>query len=114
MAPTQANTVFYKGKEADFSVIIEDEDKVNNFRHGDTTLPLIDLVGIYKVFVSRQGGAESIFEEASRQELDTEFGTHKQDEVIIKILKEGEFNTTGNLNTRHSSTNDSKGHNITR
>ncbi|CAN3373492.1 hypothetical protein DIURU_003048 [Diutina rugosa] len=85
-------TVFYKGKDQDFSVIIENKAAVEKFRKGDHSLPLIDIVGIYKVFVS-QRGTEASDDEASKQDLENEFGTSNRDEVIKKILTEGEFNT---------------------
>ncbi len=31
----------------------------------DTTIPLIDIVSIYKLFVNRQGGLEGVLDEAS-------------------------------------------------
>lgn len=85
-------SVFYKGKDADFSVIIENKGLVEKFRHGDHSTPLIDIVGIYKIFVS-QRGTEDLDDEALKQDLENEFGTLNRDEVIKKILKEGEFNT---------------------
>lgn len=81
---------FYKGKDADFAVIIEDKGKAEAFKHGKHEL-LNEVVEIYKVFVSRQRGLEDIHQEALKEELENEFGTHKQEEVIEKILKHGEI-----------------------
>lgn len=69
----------------------------------------------YKVFHSGQG-AQGLLGEASKQTLDTIFGSHKDDIVVKQILDKGVaqhadgINNTPNLNaTRGSGILDNKG-----
>lgn len=101
--------IFYKGDEADFVVFIENTDLIEKYKKGDTTIPLIDIVGIYKVFINRQGGNEGVLDEASKQELSSQFGTSDVDEIIKKILKEGSSKSGANVSRGGASTNDSIG-----
>jgi hypothetical protein len=48
----------------------------------------LDLSPAFKVFSSSQG-AQGILGLASKQQLDTVFGTHNDIDVVTKILKEG-------------------------
>lgn len=89
--------IFYKGKENDFIIFIEDENLVQKFKKGDSSIPLIDIVSIYKVFVNRQRGAEGVFDEASKLELSNNFDTTDVDHVIKKILTEGSAKHNTNL-----------------
>lgn len=83
--------VFYKGEHSDFVIFVEDPELVAKYKAGDSTLPLIDIVSIYKVFVNRQGGVEGVLDEASKEELQNEFGAKANvDTVIKKIVSEGE------------------------
>ncbi|CAH2355386.1 restriction of telomere capping protein 3 [[Candida] railenensis] len=100
---------FYKGQDSDFVIFIDDEAAAEKFQKGDGTVPLIEIVSIYKVFTTRTGGAEGKLDEASKAELDNEFGTSSVDEVIKKILKEGSNKHGVNLRRGGSSTNDSMG-----
>ncbi|KAK6454433.1 ribosome maturation protein [Scheffersomyces xylosifermentans] len=89
MSPNSPHKIFYKGSEVDFIVFIEYPELLKKYRQGDTSISLIDLVGVYKVFTNRTGGSDGVFDEASKLELSTEFGTSNKDEIIQKILKEG-------------------------
>lgn len=86
----QPHKVFYKGQENDFVVFVDNPTLLEKYHKGDNTIPLIDIVSIYKVFVNRQGGVEGILDEASKQELQSEFGDKANvDDVIKAILKQG-------------------------
>lgn len=83
--------IFYKGNQSDFVIFIEDPKLVEKYKAGDSTLPLIEIVSIYKVFVNRQGGVEGVLDEASKEELQNEFGKSANVDTAIKtILKEGQ------------------------
>lgn len=87
---TQPHKVFYKGKENDFVIFADNADLLQKYNKGDSTIPLIDIVSIYKVFINRQGGVEGLLDEASKSELQNEFGSKANvDSVIKTILKEG-------------------------
>lgn len=88
---TQPHKIFWKGAEYDFVIFSENRDLIEQYKKGDTTIPLVDLVSVYKVFVNRQGGVEGVLDEASKLELQTEFGKKATvDDVIKKILFEGD------------------------
>lgn len=101
--------LFYQGSEYDFVVFVEDKELLDKYRNNDNTIPLVDIVSIFKVFINRQGGVEGVLDEASHLELQNEFGTKNADEVIIKILKEGQDKANVSIHKGHNSTNDSKG-----
>ncbi|CAK7902852.1 restriction of telomere capping protein 3 [[Candida] anglica] len=101
--------IFYKGTDNDFIIFIEESDSVEKYQKGDTTIPLIDILSIYKVFTNRTGGSEGVLDEASKSELSNEFGTTDIDKVIKTILKDGEKNGAANVQRGGSSTNDSIG-----
>lgn len=101
--------LFYQGSENDFVVFVEDQELLEKYKKGDSTISLVDIVSIFKVFINRQGGVEGVLDEASNSELQNEFGTKNADEAIIKILKEGSDKAGASIQKGHSSTNDSKG-----
>lgn len=86
----QPHELFYKGKEASFFIFVDDAALLQKYRKGDTTIPMVDLVSVFKIFVNRQGGVEGKLDEASKAELANEFGNLSSDEIIRKILIEGE------------------------
>lgn len=107
-----ANTphkIFYKGKEQDFVIFIEDVELLQKYKKGSTTIPLIDLVGIYKVFTNRQRGSEGVLDEASKSELANEFGKSDIDEAIKIILQEGTDKQSASVARGGASKNDSIG-----
>ncbi|ODQ81752.1 hypothetical protein BABINDRAFT_165275 [Babjeviella inositovora NRRL Y-12698] len=101
---------FYKGTDADFTVLVESQELVDKFRKGDSTIPLIDIVSIYKIFISRIGGSEGRLDEASKTELVNQFGSSHVDDVIKEILVNGTSKHGAKLGG-HSfdSTNDTMG-----
>ena len=80
--------VFYRGSDSDFIVFVEDPQSLVSYKK-DSSIPIVDVLSVYKVFTNRTGGADGIFDEASKSELLNEFGKLNKDEVILKILKEG-------------------------
>lgn len=100
--------VFYSGKEYDFAVFIESPETVERYKH-DSTIPLIDVVSIYKIFVNRQGGSEGVLDEASKFELQNEFDTADKDEIIKKIIRDGSIRNKAEIHRGHNSHNDSYG-----
>lgn len=106
----QPHKLFWKGSDYDFVVFIEDSNLVQKYKGGDTTIPLIDIVSIYKVFINRQGGVEGVLDEASKSELANEFGSSDVDAIIKKILVEGtDKKSAGSFHSGESGKNDSMG-----
>ncbi|KAL7665209.1 Ribosome maturation protein SDO1/SBDS N-terminal domain-containing protein [[Candida] zeylanoides] len=109
MSTSNPQKIFFKGKDNDFIIFIEDDNSVQKFKKGDTTIPLIEIVSIYKVFTTRLGGSEGVLDEASKSELQNEFNTSDVDEVIKIILRQGENKSSVNVSRGGASTNDSIG-----
>ncbi|KAH3673276.1 hypothetical protein WICMUC_003735 [Wickerhamomyces mucosus] len=106
---TNPSKVFYKGQYKDFIVFTENDDIVDKY-FKDSTIPLVDVVGTFKVFTTESGrGVEGVIHEASKQDLENEFGNGaKDDSIIEKILKEGQNKSNTNINKNsYNSTNDS-------
>ncbi|EGW33008.1 uncharacterized protein SPAPADRAFT_60332 [Spathaspora passalidarum NRRL Y-27907] len=101
--------VLYKGQEVDFILFVDDIELLKKYRKGDTTIPLVDLVSVYKVFSNRNRGSGGIFDQASKGDLENEFGKTSVDDIIKKILIEGEDKKDVHLNPEYSSKNDSHG-----
>lgn len=85
----EPHKVLYQGATTDFIIFIEDSNLVDKFKQGDTTIPIVDVVSIFKVFVNRQKGSEGMLDEASKMELQDEFGKANINDIIKKILTEG-------------------------
>ncbi|EMG47195.1 hypothetical protein G210_2500 [Candida maltosa Xu316] len=93
MAPSAPHKIFYKFDAK-----------------GSSTIPIIDIVSIFKVFVNRQKGVDGILDEASKSDLSNEFNTSNVDEAIKIILDKGDDKSkAGSIGETTASTNDSKG-----
>ncbi|EEQ40477.1 hypothetical protein EJF18_50225 [Clavispora lusitaniae] len=87
----EPHKIFYKGSEYDFVIFTENPELIKKYRSGDTTIPLSDFISVFKVFVNRQGGVDGVLDEASKAELETEFGKSANvDDVIKLILEKGD------------------------
>ena len=112
--------VHYQGKEDDFVIFVDDVKSVQNWKE-DRSIPLAHVVSGFKIFVThkyarfhfpplinasfnqgaimadvrkRRHGAQNAHDEASKQILENEFGTHNEDECMIKILEGGSLQET--------------------
>merc|ERR1712093_155819 len=54
------------------------------------SIPLTDVVNSFKIMVTHKHGAQGQMDTASKASLENEFGTKNEDEVIIKILEQGQ------------------------
>lgn len=83
---------FYKGIDQDFVVFVETEDIANKYAKDDSTnsIPLVDVVGTFKIFKSESGrGSDGSLHSASKRDLENQFGKLKNEDIIAKIIKEG-------------------------
>lgn len=88
---SQPHKIFFKGTDNDFVIFTENPELIKKYRAGDTTIALSEVVSVFKVFVNRQGGVEGVLDEASKSELQNEFGSSlKVDEIIKVILEKGD------------------------
>jgi len=81
--------VFYQGESQDFVVFVESDEVAQQYLN-DSTIPLVDVVGTFKVYTPESGrGVEGVLHEASKRDVENEFGKKPIEEVIPIILKEG-------------------------
>ncbi|KFZ11915.1 hypothetical protein V501_04491 [Pseudogymnoascus sp. VKM F-4519 (FW-2642)] len=85
--------VHYKGSTDDYVVFVEDPAMLKKWR-GDKTIALVEVVDAFKVFTTGKQGAQGELNTASKSQLENEFGTSKEDDVIQKILQEGTVQET--------------------
>ena len=69
-------------------VVIVNPEEYKKWKDGDTSIPLAEVVDSFSVFWSTQGH-QGHLGQPSKQQLDTDFGTHKDDEVVKHILEKG-------------------------
>ncbi|KAL6708807.1 hypothetical protein ACN47E_002214 [Coniothyrium glycines] len=99
--------VFYKGSNGDqFVIFVESEEAVQNWKK-DPSIPLSEVVAGWKILVPEHG-KQGILNTASNGQLENEFGTTNEDDIVKKILREGSVQSHENPE-RIGTTNDSKG-----
>ncbi|KAH7086056.1 ribosome maturation protein [Paraphoma chrysanthemicola] len=98
--------VFYQGSSEGFAVFVESEEIVKKWK-GDKTIPLTDVVAGWKIFTTEHG-KQGVLNTASNSQLENEFGTKNEDDVVKAILEKGDIQSSENPE-RQGSTNDSKG-----
>ncbi|KAA8911699.1 hypothetical protein TRICI_003731 [Trichomonascus ciferrii] len=81
--------IFYHTDNEDFIVWASSKQDLERWRN-DSSVPLVEVVQLFKVFCTMKQGSQGVYHEASHSQLDNAFGTHDEDEVIKKILKEGD------------------------
>lgn len=81
---------FYKGQDTDLVVFATSESDVNEYLKDPSIGKLSEVVEIFKVFCNQKGsGAEGSLGEASKAQVQNEFGKKTIEEVIDTILREG-------------------------
>ncbi|KAF2735715.1 putative SDO1-like protein C21C3.19 [Polyplosphaeria fusca] len=85
--------VHYKGKEDDFVIFVDSAKAVEDWK-ADSSIPLAQVASGFKVFVTHKQGTQGILDGASNGVLDSEFGTHSEDEVVKLILQKGTLQET--------------------
>ena len=102
--------IHYKGTKTDedFIVFLDSEEDLKKWK-ADKSIPLAQVVGLFKVFVTHKHGAQGEFDEASKGQLEDEFGTKVDDEVIKVILEKGEPQQGTSSQEKFGSKNDSMG-----
>ncbi|SCU91752.1 LADA_0F11804g1_1 [Lachancea dasiensis] len=96
MAPVK---YFYKGQETDFVVFVESQELAEQYVQEPTMGKLTEAVGVFKIFTNQQGeGAEGELGEASKAQVENEFGKKiKVEEAIAKILQGGSVNAKADV-----------------
>jgi len=91
----QVTKVYYKGKSDDFVIFVDDVEAARKWKN-DRSIPLTEVVSGWKIFVTHKHGAQGVLDGASNSSLENEFGTHKEEEVVAKILEGGEVQEATN------------------
>lgn len=104
-----SHKVFLKGDDSDFIAFVDSPKSLEEYKK-DSTVPLSDVVSVFKVFTNRTRGSEGVLEEASKLELSNQFGTSNVEDVILEILKNGEDKSSVRaLGSGYADTNDANG-----
>jgi ribosome maturation protein Sdo1 len=88
----EVTKVFFKGKTDDFIVFVESAEDLKKWK-GDQSIPLAQVVNSFKIMLTHKHGAQGQLDGASKASLENEFGTSNEDEVIKKILMDGQAQT---------------------
>lgn len=101
---------FYQGTTKDFIIFIDDDSQIEAYKK-DSTIPLSQIVANFQVYIPESGrGVEGVLLEASKLDLENEFGDKPVEDIVEKIVKEGELKRGGKLNKKGtSSKNDANG-----
>ncbi|KXL42874.1 hypothetical protein M433DRAFT_8741 [Acidomyces richmondensis BFW] len=80
----------YKGPQTgdDFIVFVESPKAVQDWKK-DSSIPLVQVANSFDVFVTHRQGAQGILDRASKAQLESEFGTSREDDVVKAILEKG-------------------------
>ncbi|KAH9076999.1 DUF1960-domain-containing protein [Lactarius deliciosus] len=106
-----ATKVVYKPdpNASDVFLILVNPAEVRMSARSGETIPLVEVVDSFEIFSSNQG-PQGLLCRPSKQQLDTVFGTHVDDDVIQQILDKGKVEASENLaSEKWGSKNDSKG-----
>ncbi|KAH9049609.1 ribosome maturation protein [Lactarius hengduanensis] len=104
-----ATKVVYKPDPNASDVFLVLVNPYKKWKGGDRTIPLVEVVDSFEIFSSNQG-PQGLLCRPSKQQLDTVFNTHADDDVIQQILDKGKVEASENLaSEKWGSKNDSKG-----
>ncbi|KAF7845633.1 hypothetical protein BT93_L1500 [Corymbia citriodora subsp. variegata] len=80
--------VHYHGSTEDFIILVDSAKAVQDWK-ADSSIPLAQVVSGWKVFVTHKHGNQGVMDTASKGQLEDEFGTTKDEEVVKQILEKG-------------------------
>ncbi|RVD86776.1 uncharacterized protein DFL_005035 [Arthrobotrys flagrans] len=103
----EVSKVYLQKNNEDFVVLVEDQESLKKWKN-DASVPLMDVMNGFKIFTTHRQGSQGVLDSASNAILDASFGTHKVDDIIPIILREGQLQVS-NSQDHGSSTNDSMG-----
>ncbi|KAF8339206.1 ribosome maturation protein [Cantharellus anzutake] len=92
----------------EFIIIVNDEEYNKWKKGGDTSIPLSRIVDSFDIFSSEQGN-QGYLGRASKQQLDSVFGTTNQDEAVKKLLELGKAKPGEGLPKGYDGKNDTRG-----
>ncbi|KAJ9625821.1 hypothetical protein H2203_004584 [Taxawa tesnikishii (nom. ined.)] len=89
MTKSQQTKVHFKGADDDYIIIAESAQAVKEWR-------------------ADKHGAQGIMDGASNAQLDSEFGTHREEDVVAQILEKGDI-VESDVHSKQGDRNISKG-----
>lgn len=94
---SEAVKYFYKGKDTDLIVFATSVESVEEYKKDPSVGNLSQAAEIFKVFANEKGsGAEGNLGEASKAQIQNEFGKKNVEEVVGIVLREGQPNASIN------------------
>ncbi|KAL7412049.1 ribosome maturation protein [Mrakia frigida] len=108
--PNSVTKVIYQPdhQSTDAYEIFVNPEELKKYKE-DKSVPLVDVVSSYDVFFSSQGATGQLGK-ASKQQLETVFGTSKDVDVVEKIIELGKVQEGKKISASgFASTNDSRG-----
>ncbi|KZV63355.1 DUF1960-domain-containing protein [Peniophora sp. CONT] len=110
--PAALTKVIHQAESGTSFIVMVNGAEYAKWKEGDHTIPLVDVVQSFQI-LSTQQGAQGILGTASKQELENEFGTSRDDDCIQQILEKGKAEHADSIRgSDWGSTNDSKGSHI--
>ncbi|KAF9077019.1 ribosome maturation protein [Rhodocollybia butyracea] len=112
--PHELTKVIYKRKDAPLSekaeeyIVFVNHEEYKKWSEGGTTIPLADVVDSFQVYHSTQGN-QGILGKPSKQQLENEFGSSKDVDVVEIILKKGKDQPGEGITTQTFGTNATRG-----
>ncbi|KAH0542150.1 hypothetical protein FGG08_003450 [Glutinoglossum americanum] len=80
--------VHYPGADDDYVIFVDSSAMVRDWKK-DKSIPLAQVVSGWKIFCTHKHGAQGILDAASKGQLESEFGTTKEEEIVKIILEKG-------------------------
>ncbi|KAF8915277.1 DUF1960-domain-containing protein [Mucidula mucida] len=109
MAKTISKVIYKPDSQStDEYVVLVDTEEFKKWKAGGESIALALVVDSFDVLHSGQG-PQGILGKPSKQQLDTIFGTSKEDEVVTKILQDGRLQSTEGVKSSFGTTNAARG-----
>jgi len=83
-------------------------EEFKKWKDGDTSIPLAEVLDSFEIFHSGQGNQGKLGR-ASKQTLDTIFGTTKEDEAALIVLQKGTLHGEGSVASKYGDSNSARG-----
>jgi len=80
--------VHYSGSSDDYVIFVDSAAAVKDWRK-DRSVPLAQVVSGWRVFCTHKHGAQGILDTVSKGQLEGEFGTTDEEEIVKAILEKG-------------------------
>jgi len=85
--------VHYSGSNDDYVIFVDSAAAVRDWRK-DRSVPLAQVLSGWKVFCTRRHGAQGILDTAPKGQLEGEFGTTREEDIVQVILEKGNVQET--------------------